>query len=343
MASAGAANYMDCIGAHYNEGIVSPNQTSGDPAAITIRAISGRWSTPTLALSAARARLFYRTWLCFAGRVRPSAGSFGWGSDTSVAEQATWIAQAVSLARSSGRVRLVIIWNIDFTNYEGDPMAGYAIVRPGGSCRRVMRWPEHASWRILTNRTKCRGGPCVRQGSTHGCSPTRSAKPPYTSFQGRAGLCRRGGACSARAKEFATQMLSFYPLSAHHERGYRRVRDCFVFPLAQWGCHSAVRSERKSKNGVSSMNPDEKWPQPDDKDLSEMPTEVEIPAVTQFSKFPDEIRREQRVRAGRHRPPERSQRDRLLAARADRDRERPGVGRAGAVSAAAFALGCDLR
>ncbi len=31
MAAAGAAQYMDCIGAHYNEGIISPTQTSGDP------------------------------------------------------------------------------------------------------------------------------------------------------------------------------------------------------------------------------------------------------------------------------------------------------------------------
>jgi hypothetical protein len=31
MAAAGAANYMDCIGAHYNEGIVPPDWTSGDP------------------------------------------------------------------------------------------------------------------------------------------------------------------------------------------------------------------------------------------------------------------------------------------------------------------------
>src|SRR5690606_34320074 len=31
MAAAGAANYMDCVGVHYNEGIVSPTQSSGDP------------------------------------------------------------------------------------------------------------------------------------------------------------------------------------------------------------------------------------------------------------------------------------------------------------------------
>ena len=31
MASAGAGQYADCIGVHYNEGIVSPRQSSGDP------------------------------------------------------------------------------------------------------------------------------------------------------------------------------------------------------------------------------------------------------------------------------------------------------------------------
>ena len=40
----------------------------------------------------------------------------------------------MQLARSSGKVRLVIIWNVDFTNYGADPMAGYAIIRPGGVC-----------------------------------------------------------------------------------------------------------------------------------------------------------------------------------------------------------------
>jgi hypothetical protein len=28
----------------------------------------------------------------------------------------------------------VIVWNVDFSGYGDDPSAGYAIVRPGGSC-----------------------------------------------------------------------------------------------------------------------------------------------------------------------------------------------------------------
>ena len=61
MAQAGAAQYMDCVGLHYNEGIVPPTQTGGDPA----------WRVPQLLLrlhAGARlqsirghAGLFYRT------------------------------------------------------------------------------------------------------------------------------------------------------------------------------------------------------------------------------------------------------------------------------------------
>jgi hypothetical protein len=42
---------------------------------------------------------------------------------------------AISRSASSGRVRLVIVWNVDFTGvYGSDPMGGYAIIRPDGSC-----------------------------------------------------------------------------------------------------------------------------------------------------------------------------------------------------------------
>lgn len=64
----------------------------------------------------------------FAGRFPVRAG------DTSNGEQAAWLDQAVSMARSSGRVRVMIIWNVDFSNYGADPLAGYAIIRPGGGC-----------------------------------------------------------------------------------------------------------------------------------------------------------------------------------------------------------------
>ncbi len=135
MAAAGAARYMDCIGAHYNEGIVSPHQTSGDPRGnYYTRYFWGMVNTYSRAFGGARPVCFTELGYLSPEGLGPLPGSFAWGSTTSVAEQAQWLASAVSLARSSGRVRLVIIWNVDFTNYGGDPMAGYAIVRPGGGC-----------------------------------------------------------------------------------------------------------------------------------------------------------------------------------------------------------------
>jgi len=64
----------------------------------------------------------------------PLPGGFAWAADTSVQEQATWLAQAAVQAANSGRVRLMIVFNVDITHYGEDPMAGYAIIRADGSC-----------------------------------------------------------------------------------------------------------------------------------------------------------------------------------------------------------------
>jgi hypothetical protein len=59
---------------------------------------------------------------------------FGWAGNTTVTQQAAWLAQAAALSSQSGKVRLLIVFNVDFTNYGSDPMAGYAMIRPGGGC-----------------------------------------------------------------------------------------------------------------------------------------------------------------------------------------------------------------
>jgi hypothetical protein len=53
-----------------------------------------------------------------------------------VAEQAQWLGQAVSSAAGDNRVQMIVVYNVDFTNYDpqGDPQAGYAIIRPDGGC-----------------------------------------------------------------------------------------------------------------------------------------------------------------------------------------------------------------
>lgn len=134
MAAAGASKFADCIGIHYNEGVVSPQQTSGDP----------RDSYPTRYFTTMLDRAmrnFPDRQACFdeLGYVSPegypalSAG-FAWGQNTTVAQQAQYLAQAAVIA-SQRKVRLMIVWNVDYPNFGGaDPMWGYAIIRLGGAC-----------------------------------------------------------------------------------------------------------------------------------------------------------------------------------------------------------------
>ncbi|MEZ4516979.1 MAG: hypothetical protein R3C44_09135 [Chloroflexota bacterium] len=62
--------------------------------------------------------------------------NFSWASGTSVAEQAQWLREARDLSINGGKVDMMIVFNVDFTQYdpEGDPQAGYAMIRPDGSC-----------------------------------------------------------------------------------------------------------------------------------------------------------------------------------------------------------------
>ncbi len=137
MAAAGANQYMDCVGSHYNEGIISPNQQSGDP----------RGGHPTRYFGGNLNRAyapFGGTPVCITelGYLSPegysslasTAPTFAWAENTSAAEHAQWLGEAVTAARASGIVRLMIIWNVDFTHYSTDPQAGYAIIRANGDC-----------------------------------------------------------------------------------------------------------------------------------------------------------------------------------------------------------------
>jgi hypothetical protein len=134
MAAAGAATYADCIGAHYNEGVVSPTQSSGDP----------RDNYPTRYFATMLARVtgpFPASSVCFTelGFLTPEGygplpAGFTWAANTTVANQALWLSQAAVLASQSGHVRLMIVFNVDFSYYGADPQAGYALIRSGGAC-----------------------------------------------------------------------------------------------------------------------------------------------------------------------------------------------------------------
>ena len=136
MQAAGAANVMDCVGVHYNAGITPPDATSGAPVGS-----SGHYSWYLPRMMQLYRSFFPGKPLCFTELgyltgegIGALPGGFAWASNITLAQQGAWLAGAVHRLRGSGYVRLFIVWNVDATYWGADPQAGYAIVRPGGSC-----------------------------------------------------------------------------------------------------------------------------------------------------------------------------------------------------------------
>jgi hypothetical protein len=139
MANAGVANYADCIGAHYNEGVLPPTAQGGDPRANDyptryflpmLNRVAWPFSNTDIPMCLTEMGYLTRE------GYGPLPQSFEWARRVTVAQQADWLAQAILMASNYTRmpVELVIIWNIDFDYYGADPQAGYAIIRPDGSC-----------------------------------------------------------------------------------------------------------------------------------------------------------------------------------------------------------------
>lgn len=127
VASAGGANFMDCVGVHFNAGATSPSATSGHPA-------GGHYSWyfgPMVNVYSVVGRPLCFTEFGYA--VGPNLPqTFAWANDNTVEEQAAWLAEAAALASGRG-VRLMIVWNVGgFGGGGGDPQGAYSIVRGGG-------------------------------------------------------------------------------------------------------------------------------------------------------------------------------------------------------------------
>ncbi len=133
--NAGGLQYADCIGVHYNEGITPPSARSGDPrdnyyTRYLLPMVEVYWGIIGGQKPLCFTELGYLTPEGFG----PLPSFFSWAQNVTLAQQAAWLAEAAALLSQSGRVRLMIVWNIDFTAYGSDPQAGFAMIRPGGGC-----------------------------------------------------------------------------------------------------------------------------------------------------------------------------------------------------------------
>ncbi len=64
--------------------------------------------------------------------------NYAFAAGTTLKQHADWLAEAAKLAKTSEKVRLAIVWNVDSSLWragdDGDPQAGYAMIRPDGTC-----------------------------------------------------------------------------------------------------------------------------------------------------------------------------------------------------------------
>ena len=144
MVNAGALNYLDCVGMHYNEGLLAPSATSGDPRGNSghyTRYFRGMLDTYGAILGGARSICLTEIGYLSGEEWGYLPSAFSWNPaspvNMSVAQHADYLGQAVTLARQTGNIRLMIIFNVDFAilkSMEDDPQAGYSLVRPNQSC-----------------------------------------------------------------------------------------------------------------------------------------------------------------------------------------------------------------
>jgi hypothetical protein len=136
MATAGAAPYFDCTGIHYNEGVLPPTASSGDP-----RGNPNHYSRYYPTMVSTYRTVFPTKPLCFTelGYISPEGlgglpPGLEWGLNTLAQEQADWLAQAAVLSRNSGIVRLMIVWNVDAQFVPSNTFAGWAMIRTNNQC-----------------------------------------------------------------------------------------------------------------------------------------------------------------------------------------------------------------
>jgi len=137
LAEAGAADCLDFIGARHIEGATAPGEESGHP----VGNVHHSWYFwPTVEryyeiFGGTRRLAFTMFGYLSPGGYGKLPDAFLWAANTTAANQAAWISEAVQLSIGSGKVGMIVIYNMDSTEWGGYRIGGgYAIMRPNDSC-----------------------------------------------------------------------------------------------------------------------------------------------------------------------------------------------------------------
>ncbi len=144
LAAAGAARSMDCVGVTFYGSPNAPAVRRGGP---TGNHPSGYFlgTVETAQRAFKRARPVCITGFGYAtndGLDAQLPAEFAWGAKVTLQKQAVWTAEAITLARRLGYVRMVMLYNWDLRGKTGEYTAStptnegafYSLVRPDGAC-----------------------------------------------------------------------------------------------------------------------------------------------------------------------------------------------------------------
>ncbi len=141
MATEHAQDYMDCVGVHYTSGFESPSAVGALHYSQYYEPLRNAYYG---AFNGAKPVCFTALGYVTAdGFPSGMPAKYSFAAGTTLADHSAWLAEAAKLSKASGKVRLMIVWNVDSTewiaddpsqNLEGDPQAGYAMIRPDGTC-----------------------------------------------------------------------------------------------------------------------------------------------------------------------------------------------------------------
>ncbi|MCS6847658.1 MAG: glycosyl hydrolase family 18 protein [Anaerolineae bacterium] len=141
MAAERAQDYMDCVGIHYTSGFEPPSAVGALHYSQYYEPLRNAYYG---AFNGAKPVCFTALgYVTAEGFPSGMPAKYAFAAGTTLANHVAWLAEAARLSKASGKVRLMIVWNVDATtwtmddpsrNVEGDPQAGYAMIRPDGTC-----------------------------------------------------------------------------------------------------------------------------------------------------------------------------------------------------------------
>lgn len=141
MAAERAQDYMDCVGIHYTSGFEPPSAVGSLHYSQYYEPLRNAYYG---AFNGAKPVCFTALgYVTAEGFPSGMPTNYTFAAGTTLTDHAAWLAEAAKLSKASGKVRLMIVWNVDATtwiaddpsrNIEGDPQAGYAMIRPDGTC-----------------------------------------------------------------------------------------------------------------------------------------------------------------------------------------------------------------